>query len=161
MGHRTPWATPERLVATMGAWAANMTQTPLARKPSEPSRAAVAARHDQAQPAFASLARRLRDDALRDARFTDHVGAEQACGAAVVHILPHSKEHRPEFPRFPTRPGVDESPEVDHALRAHVRRQEATRERAVSSTGRIMRGFFRALASPRQPYLAPSRSSAP
>jgi uncharacterized damage-inducible protein DinB len=126
IGHRTLRATLEHLVFNIEAWTAITAQAPLKQFPPGPSLAEIAARFDRAQAAFAALARRLRDDALLDAMFTDHFGEAQSYGAAVIHVLLHNESHRTEVLHYLTRLGVTEPPEIDHALWDHVRRQAAS-----------------------------------
>jgi uncharacterized damage-inducible protein DinB len=126
IGHHTLRATLEHLVFNIEAWTAITAQTPLQRFPPGPSLAEIAARFDRAQTAFAALARRLRDDALLDAMFTDHFDEAQSYGAAVIHVLLHNEGHRTEILHLLARLGVNDPPEVDHALWDHVRRQEAS-----------------------------------
>ena len=137
IGHRTLRATLEHLVFNIEAWTAIAAQTPLTRYPPEPSMADIAERHDVAQAHFAALARRLRDEELLDAMFTDHFGEAQSYGAAVIHVLLHNEGHRTEILHVLTRLGVSEPPEIDHALWDHIRREEA--EAGVSRTGRDAR----------------------
>jgi uncharacterized damage-inducible protein DinB len=128
IGHRTLRATFEHLVFNIEAWTAITAQMPLTRCPPGPSLAEIAARFDRTQAAFATLARRLRDDALLDAMFTDHFDEKQSYGAAVIHVLLHNEGHRTEILHLLTRLGVGDPPEVDHALWDHVRRQAASGE---------------------------------
>jgi uncharacterized damage-inducible protein DinB len=125
IGHRTLRATLEHLVFNIEAWTAITAQTPLTRYPPDPSLADITARFDQAQAAFAALARRLRDEGLLDAMFTDHFDEAQSYGAAVIHVLLHNEGHRTEILHFLSRLRENEPPEVDHALWDHVRRQAA------------------------------------
>ncbi|MDQ2654093.1 MAG: DinB family protein [Chloroflexota bacterium] len=126
VGHRTLRTTFEHLVFNVEAWTAITAQTPLERYPPGPSLEEIATRHDRAQAAFAALARRLRDDALLDAIFTDHFDEGQSYGAAVIHVLLHNEGHRTEILHLLGRLGVSNPPEVDHALWDHVRRQAAS-----------------------------------
>jgi uncharacterized damage-inducible protein DinB len=128
IGHRTMRATLEHLVFNIEAWTAITAQTPLERHPPAPSLADIAARYDRAQTAFAALARRLRDDALLDAMFTDHFDEAQSYGAAVIHVLLHNEGHRTEVLHLLARLGATEPPEIDHALWDHLRRQSAAGE---------------------------------
>lgn len=128
IGHRTLRATFEHLVFNVEAWTAITAQTPLERYPPDPSLVEIEARFNLAQVAFAALARRLRDDALLDAMFTDHFDEEQSYGAVPIHVLLHNEGHRTEILHILTRLGVNEPPEVDHALWDHVRRQAASEE---------------------------------
>jgi uncharacterized damage-inducible protein DinB len=123
IGHRTLRATFEHLVFNIEGWTAITAQTPLERYPADPSMAEIAARYDRAQAAFAALARRLRDDGLLDTLFTDHFDEQQSYGAAVIHVLLHNEGHRTEILHLLSRLGVNEPPEIDHALWDHVRRQ--------------------------------------
>ena len=124
IGHRTLQQTLEHLVFNIEAWTAITAQTPLDRYPPDPSLADIEVRYNQAQAAFGMLARRLRDQALLDAMFTDHFDEQQSYGAALIHVLLHNEGHRTEVLHLLARLGVSEPPEVDHALWDHVRRQE-------------------------------------
>ena len=123
IGHRSLRATFEHLVFNIEAWTAITAQTPLTRYPPQPSLADIAARYEAAQAAFATLARRLRDDEVLDELFTDHFDDQQSYGAAVIHVLLHNEGHRTEILHLLSRLKEDEPPEVDHALWDHVRRQ--------------------------------------
>lgn len=124
LGHRTLRATLEHYVFNIEAWTAIAGQAPLTRYPPDPSLSDIAKRYAVAQPAFAALARRLRDDGLLDAMFTDHFDESQSYGAAVIHVLLHNEGHRGEILHFMARLGAHEPPEVDHALWDHVRRRQ-------------------------------------
>lgn len=126
IGHRSLRATLEHLVFNIEAWTAITARAPLERYPPDPSLADIAARYDRAQVAFASLSRRLRNEALLNVMFTDHFDEQQSYGAAVIHVLLHNEGHRTEILHLLTRLGASEPPEVDHALWDHVRRQEAS-----------------------------------
>lgn len=124
IGHRTLRATLEHMVFNIEAWTAITSQSDLTRHSPQPSLADISTRFDVAQAAFATLARRLRDEDLLDAMFTDHFAEQQSYGAAVIHVLLHNEGHRTEILHFLSRLGANEPPEVDHALWDHVRRQD-------------------------------------
>ena len=85
-------------------------------QPDDRSLAALIDHHERAYAAFASVARRLRDEQRLDDTFVDHFGGRMTFSGAIIHIVLHDAEHRSEVLHILARLGVPDLPELDHAL---------------------------------------------
>src|SRR5215213_8172030 len=99
--------------------AASPTRSSISRSTSGPSSLnTLIADHERASAAFASLARRVRDEGRLDDTFRDHYGLPMTYGGAILMVILHNEAHRTEVLHIFARLGVPElaQVEVDHGL---------------------------------------------
>jgi uncharacterized damage-inducible protein DinB len=118
IGHRALRATFDHLILNIDFWTGVMTGQPIEYKRDASSLATLMADHERAYGAFASFARRIRDEQRWDDTFTDHFGGQMTFGGAVLHVILHDEGHRTEAVHIFARLGVPElsEVEVDHGL---------------------------------------------
>jgi uncharacterized damage-inducible protein DinB len=58
---------------------------------------ALAERHERFQPAFAALARNIRDEQRLDETFLDRYNVRQSLGATIIQLMHHNAQHRSEI----------------------------------------------------------------
>lgn len=116
IGHRTLRATFDHQIFNIEFWTGVIAgeETDIDRE--KGSIAALIERHERAYEAFATLARRLREENRWDETFVDHFGGNTTFGGGILHIVLHNEAHRSEAVHIITRLGVAEPPEVDHGL---------------------------------------------
>jgi uncharacterized damage-inducible protein DinB len=78
--------------------------------------------HERNYTAFATFARRVRDEQRLDDTFIDHYDQPQTFGGAILMVILHNTEHRTEVVHILERLGVPNVPEVDYGLWDFVRR---------------------------------------
>jgi uncharacterized damage-inducible protein DinB len=122
VGHCTLRETFAHLIFNVAAWTALMAGQPVQRVGDDDSPAALRGRHERAYAAFATLARRVRDEGRLDDTFVDHFGAPMTFGGAIIHVVLHDAEHRTEALHILSRVGLPDVPEVDHGLWDHLAR---------------------------------------
>ena len=122
IGHRTLRATFEHMIFNVPFWTAFLAGQPADAQPDDRSLAALSDHHERSYVAFASVARRLRDEQRLDDTFVDHVAERMTFGGAIIHVVLHNAEHRTEALHILDRLGVPDLPEVDHGLWDHKTR---------------------------------------
>jgi uncharacterized damage-inducible protein DinB len=116
IGHRSLRATLEHAIYNVEGWTAVMTEQPVDIQADDRSPAGLLERHERAYAAFATLARRIRDERRLDDTFVDSFGGHLTFGGAIIHVALHNEGHRTEAAHILHRLGVPDVPEVDHAL---------------------------------------------
>jgi uncharacterized damage-inducible protein DinB len=116
IGHRTLRATFDHWIFNIAAWTARMAEQPIDVPRDDLSMAALIERHEQSFAAFATFARRIRDEQRLDDTFVDIFGGDLTYGAAIIHVVLHDEGHRTEALHILARLGMPELPEIDHAL---------------------------------------------
>jgi uncharacterized damage-inducible protein DinB len=116
VGHRTLRATFEHMIFNVEFWTASMAERPADIQRGDRSLAALVDRHERSHAAFASFARRVRDEQRLDDTFVDHFATRMTFGGAILHVVLHDAEHRSEALHILERLGVPDLPEVDHGL---------------------------------------------
>ena len=122
VGHRTLRATFGHMIFNVEAWTAVMAGRPVSAHEDDRSLAALIDRHERSSAAFATFARRVRDERRLDDTSVDHFGERMTFGGAIVHVVLHAAEDRGEALHILARLGVPDLPEVDHALWDHKTR---------------------------------------
>ena len=113
IGRRTLRATFDHMIINVGAWTALMAERPFDPQRDDRSLAALSERHERFYPAFAALARRLRDEGRLDDTFLDRYGIRQSFGGTVIQIILHNAGHRSEVLHILQRLGVPDLPNGD------------------------------------------------
>ncbi|MDP9354920.1 MAG: DinB family protein [Chloroflexota bacterium] len=113
IGHRTLRATFEHMIFNVEFWTASMAEQPVDAQREDRSLAALVDRHERSHATFT---RRIRDEQHLDDTFVDHFGGRMTFGGAIIHVVLHDAEHRPEVLHILERLGVPNLPEVDHGL---------------------------------------------
>jgi uncharacterized damage-inducible protein DinB len=116
IGHRTLRATFDHVILNVEFWTAVMVGQPIEYERDASSVAALIEDHERSQATFASFARQIRDEQRLDDTFVDQHGYPMTFGGAILHVLLHDAEHRPEALHILVRLGVPDLPEVDHGL---------------------------------------------
>ena len=118
IGHRTLRATLDHQIPNLDFWTGLMTGQPVEEWRGSSSLDKLIADHERAYPAFASVARRVRDEQRLDDTFLDHHGLPMTYGGAILMVILHNTEHRTEIVHIFARLGVPElaQVEVDHGL---------------------------------------------
>ncbi len=116
IGHRTVRATFEHMIVNVAFWTGLMAGQPVETQRDDRSVDALIERHERSYAAFATLARRLRDEQRLDAAFVDHYAVRKSFGGTIIHVVLHNAEHRTEALHILERLGVPDLPEVDHGL---------------------------------------------
>jgi uncharacterized damage-inducible protein DinB len=110
VGHHTLRETLDHMIYVIDFWTGWMSGRPVAHDRTaqhyDRALAALAERHARFQPAFAALARRVRDEQRLDDTFTDHYGVRQSLGATIIQLLHHNAQHRSEARHMLERLGV-------------------------------------------------------
>ena len=124
IGHGSLRETVDHLVYVVSFWTGLMIAQPVNhdRKAQQYDRTvpALIDRFEDFHAAFASLARRVRDEQRLDDTFVDHYGELPTLGGAIVQVIQHNVEHRTEALHILGRLGVTDMPEVDHLLWEHL-----------------------------------------
>jgi uncharacterized damage-inducible protein DinB len=112
IGHRTPRETLDDRIYVIDFWTGWMTDRPVehdrSTQPYDRSLDALVDRYERFQPAFADLARGLRDAQRLDETFIDHYGVRQSLGATILQLVHHNAQHRGEVRHMLERLGVAE-----------------------------------------------------
>ncbi len=113
IGHRTVRATVEHMIFNVPFWAAFWAGQPTEAHGNDRSLAALVDCHERSYAAFASVARRLRDEQRLDDTFVDHYAVRKSFGGTILVVVEHNTEHRTEVLHILERLGVPDLPEVD------------------------------------------------
>ena len=118
VGHRTLRETLDHQIPNLDFWTGLMTGQPVEEWRGRSSLDALIATHERAYAAFASLARRVRDEQRLDDTFPDHHGYPMTYGGAILMVILHNEAHRTEIVHIFARLGVPDlaEVEVDHGL---------------------------------------------
>ena len=123
IGHRTVRETIDHIIEAREGWTALMTGT---RPPEHPDDRPIAyqqQRFARAHEAFATVARRIRDEGRLDNTFRDRYDIEATYGSAILMNIFHSEGHRNEAVHMLTRLGFPaDDLEFDYGLWDFVRR---------------------------------------
>ena len=114
IGHRTLRATFVHVIRNLPFWTAFLD----GRQPEEPSEegaalAELTGEHERGYAAFASAARRLRDEGRLGETFQDHYGVRKSFGGTALMVIEHNAEHRTEILHILQRLNAPDQPEVD------------------------------------------------
>ena len=119
IGHRTLRATFGHMIFNVPFWTAFLAGQPADggysadAQPDDRSLAALIDHHERSYAAFASLARRLRDERRLGDTFVDHYAVRKSFGGTILMVVEHNTEHRSEALHILERLGVPDLPEVD------------------------------------------------
>ncbi len=119
VGHRTLRATFGHIIFNVPFWTAFLAGQPAEggysadAQPDDRSLAALIDHHERASAAFASVARRLRDQRRLGDTFVDHYAVRKSFGGTILMVVEHNAEHRTEVLHILERLGVSDVPEVD------------------------------------------------
>jgi uncharacterized damage-inducible protein DinB len=122
IGHRTLRSTFEHFIPNVDFWTRLMEGQPPTSPQDGLSVDLLIDEHERNYTAFATLARRIRDEGRWDDTFIDHYDMPQTFGSAILMVILHNTEHRTEVAHILQRLGVPEVPEVDPGLWDFVRR---------------------------------------
>src|ERR687890_2864928 len=102
IGHRTMRATFAHMIFNVPFWVAFLTGHPADKgysadaQPDDRSLAALTDHHERFYAAFASIARRLRDEQRLGETFVDHYDVRKSFGGTVLMVVEHNEGHRIE-----------------------------------------------------------------
>ena len=113
IGHRTLRATFGHMIFNVPFWTAFLAGQPADAQPDDRSLAAVSDCHERSYAAFATVARRLRDEQRLEETFVDHYAVRKSFGGTILMVVEHNAEHRTEVLHILVRLGVPDVPEVD------------------------------------------------
>ena len=119
IGHRTLRATFGHMIFNVPFWTAFLAGHSADggysadAQPYDRSLAALRDHHERASAAFATVARRLRDEQRLADTFVDHYAVRKSCGGTILMVVAHNTEHRTEVLHILERLGVPDLPEVD------------------------------------------------
>jgi uncharacterized damage-inducible protein DinB len=119
IGHRTVRATFAHMIFNVPFWTAFLTGQPADREfsadaqPDDRSLPALIDHHERSYAAFASIARRLRDEQRLEETYVDHYDVRKSFGGTILMVVEHNEGHRTEVLHMLNRLGVPEPPEVD------------------------------------------------
>lgn len=119
IGHRTVRETFSHIIFNVPFWTAFLAGQPAEggysadAQPDDRSLAALADHHERSYAAFASVARRLREEGRLGDTFTDHYNVRKSFGGTILMVIEHNAEHRTEILHMLHRLGVPDPPEVD------------------------------------------------
>ena len=119
IGHRTLRATFGHMIFNVPFWTAFLAGQPADggfsadAQPDDRSLAALIGHHERSYAAFASAARRLRDERRLEETFLDHYAVPKSFAGTILMLVEHNAEHRTEALHILVRLGVPEVPEVD------------------------------------------------
>lgn len=116
IGHRTLRATFDHMILNVELWTRLMVGQPIEYERDASSVAALIEDHERSYAAFATLARRLRDERRLDDTYIDHYEARKTMSGTILHVILHNAEHRTEVLHILERLGLPDVPEVDHGL---------------------------------------------
>ena len=127
LGHRTLRATFGHMIFNVPFWTAFLAGQPADggysadAQPDDRSLAALIDHHERSYAAFASVARRLRDERRLDDTFVDHYAVRKSFGGTILMVVEHNTEHRTEVLHILERLGVPDLPEVDLGVWDYLR----------------------------------------
>ena len=118
IGHRTLRETLDHQIPNLDSWTGLMTGQPVEHRRGPNSLETLIAAHERAYEAFASVARRVREEQRLDDTFLDHYGLPMTYGGAILMVILHNEAHRTEVVHIFARLGIPElaQVEVDHGL---------------------------------------------
>ena len=118
IGHRTLRETFDHQIPNLDFWTGLMSGQPVEHQRGPSSLDTLIADHERAYAAFASLARRVRDEQRLDDTFLDHYGFPMTYGGAILMVILHDEAHRSEVVHILARLGVPElaQVEIDYGL---------------------------------------------
>lgn len=112
IGHQTPRETLDHMIYVIDFWTGWMSGRPVEHDRTtqsyDRSLSALTERYERFQPAFAALARSIRDEERFDESFIDHYGVRQSLGATIIQLLHHNTQHRSELRHMLERLGVSD-----------------------------------------------------
>jgi uncharacterized damage-inducible protein DinB len=107
IGHATLRETLEHMNFAVGLWTALMTGHPaLPERGVHRPLAEMIECHEQSYDAFATFARRARDERLLNDTFVDHHNNWQSVGSTLLQVTHHNAQHRGEVRHILERLGV-------------------------------------------------------
>jgi uncharacterized damage-inducible protein DinB len=119
VGHRTLRETFGHMILNVPFWTAFLAGQPADggysadAQPDDRSPAVLSDHHERAYAAFASAARRLRDEQRLEETFVDHYAVRKSFGGTILMVVEHNEGHRFEALHILERLGVTDLPEVD------------------------------------------------
>ena len=119
VGHRTLRETFGHMIFNVPFWTALLAGQPpdgehsAEDQPDDRSLAALSDQHERSYAAFATVARRLRDEQRLAETFLDHYAVRKSFGGTILMVVEHNVEHRGEALHILQRLGVPDLPEVD------------------------------------------------
>ena len=113
IGHRTVRATFAHMISNVPFWTAFLAGQPAEAEGDDRSLAELSECHERTYAAFASVARRLRDERRLDDTFVDHYAVRKSFGGTILMVVEHNTEHRGELLHMLQRLGLPNLPEVD------------------------------------------------
>jgi len=122
VGHRTLRETFSHMIFNVPFWAAFLAGEPTEGVPSadampdERSLAALTDHHERSYAAFATAARRLRDEGRLGDTYVDHYDVRKSFGGTILMVVEHNEGHRVEALHILQRLGVPDLPEVDFGM---------------------------------------------
>jgi len=123
IGHRTLRRTIDHILTVREGWIALMTRVPPPEHPESLPVSYQIERHERLAPAFADLARRLRDEESFDDTFQDFYDEPMTYGSGILQNILHDEGHRNEAVHILTRLGLPgDELEFDYGLWDFVRR---------------------------------------
>jgi uncharacterized damage-inducible protein DinB len=119
IGHRTLRVTFAHLIFNVPFWTAFLTGRPADSgysadaQPDDRSLAGLVDHCERACAAFASVARRVRDEGRLVETYVDHYVVRKSYGGTIPIVVEHNVEHRTEVLHLLARLGVPDLPGVD------------------------------------------------
>ena len=119
IGHRTFRETFGHMIFNVPFWTRFLTGQPADggyssdAQPDDRSLAALTGHHERSYAAFATAARRLRDEGRLEETFVDHYAVRKSLGGTILMVVEHNVEHRAEALHILGRLSVPNLPEVD------------------------------------------------
>jgi uncharacterized damage-inducible protein DinB len=119
IGHRTLRATFGHMIFNVPFWTAFLAEQPpdggysADLQPDDRSLAALIDHHERFSAAFASVARRLRDEQRLVETYVDRYAVRKSFGGTILMVVEHNEGHRTEVLHILERLGVPDLPEVD------------------------------------------------
>jgi uncharacterized damage-inducible protein DinB len=119
IGHRTLRETFGHMIFNVPFWTAFLAGQPADggysadAQPEDRSLAALIEHHERSYTAFATAARRLRDEQRLGETFVDHYAVRKSYGGTILMVAEHNEGHRFEALHILQRLGVPDLPEVD------------------------------------------------
>ena len=122
IGHRTLRETFGHMIFNVPFWTAFLAggsgraatdEVSADAQPDDRSLAALSGGHERLYAAFASAARRARDEERLDETFIDHYAVRKSFGGTILMLVEHNEGHRTEILHILERLGVPDLPEVD------------------------------------------------
>ncbi len=110
------------IISNVHFWTDSMKGQEIDRSSQGWERGNLRRRFDQAYDEFERFALLIRDEGRFDDTFADHWDEPQTYGAVILHVILHDEGHRLEILHILNRLGVENIPEIDHALWDFVRR---------------------------------------